>query len=40
MQIQFSGDNLHEMSVHVFYERMRGSFDMSSAEIFTQHAKR
>ena len=36
MQIVSIGDNLHEMSKPVFWEKY---FNMSSAENFTQHAK-
>ena len=36
MQIVSLGDNLHEMSDPIFWEKY---FKMSSAEIFTQHAK-
>ena len=39
MQIVSSGDNLHEMSKSIFWEKIRKIFQMSSAEIFTQLAK-
>ena len=35
--VSVGGDNLHEMSYHVFWEKY---FQMSSAENFTQSAKR
>ena len=38
MQIVSSGDNLHEMSKPIFWEKGGKYFIMSSAEIFTQHA--
>ena len=41
MQIISSGDNLHEMSNLVFWEKQQKYvyFKMPSAEIFTQHAE-
>ena len=39
MQIVSSGDNLHEMSKSVFWEKLENYFKMS-AEIFTKHTKR
>ena len=40
MQIVSLGDNLHEMSNPVFWEKYGKYFKMSSAENFTQSAKR
>ena len=40
MQIVSLGDNLHEMSYPVFWEKWEKYFKMSSAENFTQSAKR
>ena len=40
MQIVSLGDNLHEMSNSVFWEKYEKYFKMSSAENFTQSAKR
>ena len=39
MQIVSLGDNLHEMSNPVFWEKYKKYFKMSSAENFTQSAK-
>ena len=39
MQIFSLGDNSHEMSNPVFWEKQENYFKMSSAEFFTQHAK-
>ena len=40
MQSISLGDNLHEMSNPIFSEKKKEKyFKMSSAEIFTQHAK-
>ena len=39
MQIVSIGDNLHEMSNLVFWEKLEKYFKMSSAENFTQSAK-
>ena len=39
MQIVSLGDNLHEMSSPVFWEKSEKYFKMSSAENFTQTAK-
>ena len=39
MQIVSLGDNLHEKSKPIFWENLEEHFKMSSAEIFTQHAK-
>ena len=39
MQIISYGDNLHEMSKPVFWEKKEKYFKLSSAEIFTQSAK-
>ena len=39
MQIVSDGDNLHEMSKSVFWEKLEKYFKMSSAEIFTQSVK-
>ena len=40
MQIVSSGDNLHEMSNSIFWEKKEENhFKMSSAENFTQHAE-
>ena len=38
MQIVSNGDNLHEMSNPVFWEKQEKYFKLSSAEIYTQHA--
>ena len=38
MQIVSTGDNLHEMSKHVFKENKKKYFNMMSAENFTQSA--
>ena len=35
-----NGENLHEMSNPVFWKKLEKYFKMSSAEIFTQRAKR
>ena len=40
MQIVCIGNNLHEMSNPVFWERQEKYFNMLSAESFTQSAKR
>ena len=40
MQIVSLGDNLHEMSNPVFWEKYEKYFKMPSAENFTQSAKR
>ena len=40
MQIVSLGDNLHEMSNSVFWEKYEKYFKMLSAENFTQSAKR
>ena len=40
MQIVSWGDNLHEMSNPVFWEKQKKYFKMLSAENFTQSAKR
>ena len=40
MQIVSLGDNLHEMSYPVFWEKKEKYFKMSSAENFTQNVKR
>ena len=40
MQIVSWGDNLHEMSNPVFWEKQEKYFKMLSAENFTQSAKR
>ena len=39
MQIVYFGDNLHEMSKSVFWEKEEKYFDMLPAENFTQSAK-
>ena len=39
MLIVSIGDNLHEMSNPLFWEKKETYFKISSAEIFTQHAK-
>ena len=39
MQIVSWGDNLHEMSYPVFWEKQEKYFKMSSAQNFTQSAK-
>ena len=39
MQIISFGDNLHEMSKPIFWEKYEKYFKMLSAEIFTQNAK-
>ena len=39
MQIVSFGDNLHEVSNPIFLEKQENYFKLSSAEIFTQHAK-
>ena len=39
MQIVSSGDNLHEMSNLIFWDKQEKYFKMSSAEIITQHAQ-
>ena len=39
MQTVSSGDNLHETSKPIFWEKKK-NFKMSSAKIFTQNAKR
>ena len=33
------GDNLHEISKHIFWEKYEKYLKISSAEFFTQHAK-
>ena len=38
MQIVSEGDNLHEISIPIFWEKY--DFKMLSAENFTQHSKR
>ena len=40
MQIVSSGDNLHEMSKPIFGQNKKKYFKLSSAEFFTQDAKR
>ena len=40
MQIVSIGDNLHEMSKHVFWEKYENCFHMMSAENFTLSVKR
>ena len=40
MQIVSLGDNLHEMSYPVFWQKLEKYFNKSSAENFTQSAKR
>ena len=35
----FNGDNLHETSNHVFWEKQEKYFNVSSAKNFTQSAK-
>ena len=39
MQVVSTGDNLHEMSKPVFWEKQEKYFKMLSAENFTQRAK-
>ena len=39
MQIVSWGDNLHEVSSPVFYDKHEKYFTVLSAEIFTKHAK-
>ena len=39
LQIVYNGDNLHEMSNPVFWEKIRKYFNMSSTKNFTQSAK-
>ena len=39
MQIVSKGDNLHEVSDPYILGKIKMYFKMSSAEIFTQHAK-
>ena len=39
VQIVSSGDNLHEVPNPIFLGKIRKYFEMSSADIFTQHAK-
>ena len=39
MQIVSTGDNLHEMSKPVFWERLEKYFNVLSAENFSQSAK-
>ena len=34
------GDNFHEMPYPIFWEKLENYFKVSSAEFFTQHAKR
>ena len=38
MQIVSLGDNLHEISKPIFWEKLRKLFQTLFAEIFTQHA--
>ena len=38
MQIVSTGDNLHEISKSVFYEKLEKLLNMSSAENFAQNA--
>ena len=40
MQIVSSGDNLHEMPNPIFWDDTKKIINMSSADIFTEHAKR
>ena len=40
MEIVFIGDNLHEMSEPVFWEKYEKYFNISSVENFIQRAKR
>ena len=40
MQIVSIGDNLHEMSNHVFWEKLEKYYKMLSVENFTRSAKR
>ena len=39
MQTVSLGDNLHDMSKPIFWEKYKKYFQVLSAEIFTQHAK-
>ena len=40
MQLVSSGDNLQELSKPAFWEKYEKHFNMSSAEIFAEGAKR